>query len=575
MPSNWSPQYKVGNVGSRSVILQGQNIQNITYGSTAEELVAVLEAKGVIQTAKGAGLERQAVIKLAQRLKPDDVLDFDQAVRELERAVAVALDVIARGEQGANQDDFLDIVLARVAEKTRVGDFDGGASTIDQALAELDAKYRRSRVVLLEEGMKMDILRHDATAVARRIETLIAQDHPTERPTWLPVFSERYLAFLEEGEAKGVNFSLSVAIELARRMVATAHDSAERGAAAIRLGNALWTLGARESGTARLEQAVAAYRAALEEHTRERVPLDWATTQNNLATALETLGQRESGTARLEQAVAAFRAALEEWTRERVPLDWATTQNNLAIALLRLGERESGTARLEQAVAAFRAALEEWTRERVPLDWATTQNNLATALETLGERESGTARLEQAVAAFRAALEECTRERVPLDWAMTQNNLGNALLALGERESGTARLEQAVAAFRAALEERTRERVPLDWAMTQNNLGNALQRLGARESGTARLEQAVAAYRAALEECTRERVPLNWAMTQNNLGNALRTLGERESGTARLEQAVAAYDAALAIFIPTGADHYIEPCQANKNRVAMLLRKKQ
>ena len=45
------------------------------------------------------------------------------------------------------------------------------------------------------------------------------------------------------------------------------------------------------------------------------------------------LGERESGTARLEEAVAAYRAALEERTRERVPLDWATTQNNLGIAL--------------------------------------------------------------------------------------------------------------------------------------------------------------------------------------------------------------------------------------------------
>ena len=33
---------------------------------------------------------------------------------------------------------------------------------------------------------------------------------------------------------------------------------------------------------------------------------------------------RESGTARLEEAVAAYRAALEEWTRDRVPLDWAS-----------------------------------------------------------------------------------------------------------------------------------------------------------------------------------------------------------------------------------------------------------
>ena len=32
-------------------------------------------------------------------------------------------------------------------------------------------------------------------------------------------------------------------------------------------------------------------------------------------------GQHESGTERLEEAVAAFRAALEERTRERVPLD--------------------------------------------------------------------------------------------------------------------------------------------------------------------------------------------------------------------------------------------------------------
>ena len=119
------------------------------------------------------------------------------------------------------------------------------------------------------------------------------------------------------------------------------------------LGNALSTLGERESGTARLEEAVAAYRAALEERTRERVPLDWAMTQKNLGTALRTLGERESGTARLEEAVAAYRAALEERTRERVPLEWAMTQKNLGNALRTLGERESGTARLEEAVAAY------------------------------------------------------------------------------------------------------------------------------------------------------------------------------------------------------------------------------
>ena len=75
------------------------------------------------------------------------------------------------------------------------------------------------------------------------------------------------------------------------------------------------------------------------------MPLDWAATQTNLGTALLALGRRENGTDRLEQAVAAYRAALEEYARDRVPLDWALIQNNLGGALAALGERESGTAR--------------------------------------------------------------------------------------------------------------------------------------------------------------------------------------------------------------------------------------
>ena len=89
----------------------------------------------------------------------------------------------------------------------------------------------------------------------------------------------------------------------------------------------------------RLEEAVAAYRAALEERTRTRVPLDWAATQNNLGNALRTLGERESGTSRLEEAVAAFRAALEELTPKAAPYWHEVAQRNLARCLASLEER--------------------------------------------------------------------------------------------------------------------------------------------------------------------------------------------------------------------------------------------
>ena len=69
-------------------------------------------------------------------------------------------------------------------------------------------------------------------------------------------------------------------------------------------------LGKRDSGTARLEEAVATYRAALEERTRDRVPLGWAETEQNLGKALETLGERDNGTARLEEAITTYDEAL-------------------------------------------------------------------------------------------------------------------------------------------------------------------------------------------------------------------------------------------------------------------------
>jgi tetratricopeptide (TPR) repeat protein len=109
----------------------------------------------------------------------------------------------------------------------------------------------------------------------------------------------------------------------------------------------------------------------------------------NLGTALRVLGEREAGTARLEEAVAAFRAALQEWTRERVPLQWAMTQMNLGAALQRLGEREAGTARLEEAVAAFDACLTVTTAVWPPewVRWVQTRKD-----ETRAEIERRVAR---------------------------------------------------------------------------------------------------------------------------------------------------------------------------------------
>ena len=73
-----------------------------------------------------------------------------------------------------------------------------------------------------------------------------------------------------------------------------------------------------------------------------------------------TLGERESGTARLEGAVAAFRAALEELDPRARSVPMGDDADESRQCSLDARERESGgTTRLVEAVAACRAALEE------------------------------------------------------------------------------------------------------------------------------------------------------------------------------------------------------------------------
>jgi tetratricopeptide (TPR) repeat protein len=162
------------------------------------------------------------------------------------------------------------------------------------------------------------------------------------------------------------------------------------------LGFALWDLGTRsggEEGRKLLEQAVAAYQRALEVYTKADLPQDWARTQNYRGLALRDLATRSGGGGKdrklLEQAVAAYKSALEVYTKTDSPQGWARTQNNLGLALHDLGTSSRGAKGrklLEQAVAAYKSALEAYTKADLPEDRARTQNNLDIALKALGKR---------------------------------------------------------------------------------------------------------------------------------------------------------------------------------------------
>jgi tetratricopeptide (TPR) repeat protein len=101
----------------------------------------------------------------------------------------------------------------------------------------------------------------------------------------------------------------------------------------------------------------------------------------------------------LDQAVQAFRNALEVYTKADLPQAWAGTQNNLGNALKAEGERAGGdkaAALLDQAVQAYERALEVFTRADLPGYWAMTMRNLARAHKDLGDTASADAELKAA-----------------------------------------------------------------------------------------------------------------------------------------------------------------------------------
>jgi tetratricopeptide (TPR) repeat protein len=413
--------------------------RHIAYTVILDLLVAAYAE----EAAEARDVAEGFIREMAARVAADPHLDLEGMKQAVRTAIEIYEQEIAGGRTRTNLGDIVDEALAnakRLADegKSRVAReaLRRTADTLRREEEERRALYSESVTVLFGRERDIGLAAYDGEAAAEAIvamaEALHGDQIDARRAAMIAGGDKLY----EYGDQRGSNVHLIAAIGIRRASLRLAADPDAIGFDQKKLGTALGTLGAREGGTARLEQAITVFRNALQERTRERVPLDWAGTQNNLGNALQILGARESGTARLEQAVTAFRDALQESTRERVPLQWAVTQNNLGYALSTPGQRETRTARLKEAVAAYREALQERTRERVPLDWATTQNNLGNVLRTLAALESGTARLEEAVAAYSACL-RVTVTAWPVEWVQqAHSRRDEAQAEIARRKAG-------------------------------------------------------------------------------------------------------------------------------------------
>jgi hypothetical protein len=162
---------------------------------------------------------------------------------------------------------------------------------------------------------------------------------------------------------------------------------------------------------------------------------------------------RDAGT--FGAAAAAFRAALEEHTRERNAALWLRSQTQLTAALARQGETSGARAVLEQAIAAANEALSV----EVPAgnrDAATAKRARALAQTALALNTKDTALAAAVRGEMKAMLDTLDPNTQRQDWAWARLRYGAAALivgALSEDAAATAEGVGAIVEARAVAEK--------------------------------------------------------------------------------------------------------------------------
>ena len=286
----------------------GENQRQLSdIQQTVDQLVAAERDRS-----REFGIKEGMLIALARRYAEGSPADFDAALAGLERALETARDELERGRLPSNISDAVDAVIARIDALNETGDLEGGQAALEAELAamqEEDARRNAARSRLFDKGISQAILTRSVELACRYTVEKFNLDAPADPKQRDDAFFDIFTEWYHRGRHKGLNFDLEVAIALARERVTQAQTNDQRGRAQMNLGTALRSLGERESGTERLEEAVTAYREALKERTRDRVPLEWATTQVYLGVALLSLGNQTRNRDQIDDSIAAFEAA--------------------------------------------------------------------------------------------------------------------------------------------------------------------------------------------------------------------------------------------------------------------------
>jgi hypothetical protein len=256
--------------------------KHIAYSAILDLLVGDYAQKEVRERDVAEGFIRE----MAKRVAGDKGLDLDSMKKAVRNAIEIYEKEIAGRPVETNFDDIVSRALARAKEQVDRGQSRLARTTLRRAAEDMrrEEEERRERhgagvTALYTQEREIALAAYDGTAAAEALVELARSMYGANATKVTQFLSSEAETLDAIGDKRGSNVHLLAVIQLRRAQLALAVSADERGAALYGVAGALWALGERESGTARREEAVRAYRAALGEWKRQSVPLKWARTQ--------------------------------------------------------------------------------------------------------------------------------------------------------------------------------------------------------------------------------------------------------------------------------------------------------
>lgn len=214
-------------------------------------------------------------------------------------------------------------------------------------------------------------------------------------PPYAPeyVFVNRQVGLLHqmEGERKDDIEAFKMAEETFKKALdalSEKHQPEAVGDLRLRIGNVRQKIALQTGEGEDFVSAMTAYRDALKTlrpgiHTEK-----WADTVNGLARTMQIFSSYSPKTTLLKKAVELYEKELSVVDREKMPLLWARTSNNLASALFLLADREkSDPSLLRRAVEVFSDALQLYDKMGAHQMATVANSNLKRAEEVLSRTE--------------------------------------------------------------------------------------------------------------------------------------------------------------------------------------------